>query len=155
METALPVEEGAQVAPPSEERKTWLTAIVSLEELTDPDVKGILELCDLTYTGEEAKDIFKKAALGEVQLWRVEGEASGIAITRLIRHRSGLELYVEGIAGKKLLPNMKELFKDLHAFGASQGVKWVGAKAENKRLASAYKRACGFKSKGEFLLLEV
>lgn len=154
-EAVTPVEEGVQVAPPTEERTSWLVAVDSLEKLTDLDVKYILDLCDRAYTGEEAKDIFKKAALGELQLWRIDGAVEGIVITRLLRHLSGLELYVEGMAGKRVVPNMKELFQDLLDFGKAQGVKWVGARAETKRLANVYKRQCGFGPKGEFLLLEV
>ena len=154
-ETVPAVEEGAQAPSNIQERKAWLTPIKSLEEVVASDVRWLIEGLKSYHTGMEPKHVFFDAAMGNVQLWRIEGNAEGLGITKLLKHPGGVELYVNLVVGKKVLPHLSELYVDLEAFANSQGCRWIGAKALGRRLASAYRRSAGFEERGIFLLKEL
>lgn len=139
------------------EALTTLVELRSLDDITLQDHHYIKRACEVNYIGAEPRHVVFDAAQGTAQIFRLEGKAEGIVITRIVQHPSGRELSIWGIAGKGIFPRqVRFVAEELSRYGADNNCKWLTFVNLHKSFDPIYSRVFGDESvEGTFFRKEI
>jgi hypothetical protein len=109
-------------------------------EITEDDLRRMIELLELDYQGKTVKDVLALAAQGLVQIWRAKDGPEGLIITQVLRHNTGKELVIWGLIGKGLFRYTKGLRQDLEEIVRQADARWLSGYTYDPRLQRIYER---------------
>lgn len=90
--------------------------------------------------GYDLKSTMEDLMAGMLQFWRLEGEAEGILLTRIMEHPWIRELEVVTMAGKGVVKNLHLIYQALKSEGRNLGCKVIGGDVSDRRLLRKYTR---------------
>lgn len=79
------------------------------EDLTPEERILLVKIIPFDYDGRTAVDVIRAALANQLQFWRIQGEMTGLLITRLAKDKGGKTLWIEGIGGEGLVENLDKV----------------------------------------------
>lgn len=99
---------------------------VPAERLTEADLGWLVKIAQSSPYGHTSKQLLLMALNRKVQLWRIEGKATGLILTSREEWPKGSELRVWGMAGKNVFPaQAKFLIDDLLKVCVKYNCRWL------------------------------
>lgn len=109
--------------------KTALPLEVSVEEvetLKGKEWHWLDECMKQFYADETILDLCEGIHTGRIRLVTIEGDAEGLIITNLYRHRNTNQLFISAMAGKNFLKCTYPLYGAMAKFAKNLGCRWIG-----------------------------